>query len=547
MTVSAKPAVLSKNRRLVIARFVARRSLKGAALWGMAFGVIVASKAIDYASIYPTPAARAKIAATFSNNVGLNALLGRPHQINTVVGFASWNALSVTIIIGAIWAFLLATKNLRGEETSGRWELMLAGRNTARQATSNVLLGLGGGLAVLFAVTGLAFIAIGHVHTVNFSPQAALFLAVACISAAAEFLAVGALVSQLMPTRSRAASMAAAIFGACFMLKAVGDASGATWLLNVSPLGWIEKLQPLYDPQPQWLLLIAGFIALLVGLTVFLAGRRDLGDSTFADKDTAKARTGLLTSPLGLATRLTRVTSVSWILGIGLLALFYGLLTKAAAQAFNASQKALKVESSLVHSSQHAGAVLFLGIVFLFVMALTMAYTASAVGAMREEEADGYLDNLLVRPVSRLRWLAGRVVLAVVVVTLAGIIGGVATWIGVATQHIDVSFHSLLLAGLNTLAPAYFTLGLGILALGLVPRITTFVVYGALAWSFLLQLLSSGINLNHWFLDTSIMQHVPLAPAANPNWAVAAILTGLGLLAAIVGTLIFRARDLQTA
>jgi ABC-2 type transport system permease protein len=537
----------SGYKHLVIARFVARRNLKGAALWGMAFGAIVASKAIDYASIYPTPAARAKIAATFSNNVGLNALLGRPHHINTVVGFASWNALSVTIIIGGIWAFLLATKNLRGEETSGRWELMLAGRNTARQATSNVLLGLCGSLALLYAITGLAFIAIGHVHTVNFSPGAALFLALACISAAAEFLAVGAFVSQLMPTRSRAASTSAAIFGIFFMLKAIGDASRATWLLNVSPLGWIEKLQPLYGPQPQWLLPIVGFIVVLLGLTIFLAGRRDLGDSTFADKDTAQARTGLLTSPLGLATRLTRVTSMSWILGIGLLALFYGLLTKAAAQAFDASQKALKVESSLVHSSQHAGAVLFLGIVFLFVMALTMAYTASAVGAIREEEAEGYLDNILVRPVSRLRWLAGRVGLAIVVVTLAGIAGGIATWIGVATQHIDVSFHSLLLAGLNTLAPAYFTLGLGILALGLVPRITTLVVYGALAWSFLLQLLSSGLNLNHWFLDTSIMQHVPLAPAASPNWATAAILTGLGLLAAIVGAAIFRARDLQAA
>jgi ABC-2 type transport system permease protein len=544
--VSAKQAALSKHRRLVIARFVARRSRKGAVLWGLVFGILVASKSIDYASIYPTAAARAKIAASFSNNVGLNALLGKPHHINTVVGFTAWNALTVTAIVGAIWAFLLASKTLRGEETAGRWELMLTGRNTARQATANVLAGLGTSLLTLYAVAGLAFIAVGHVHTVNFSPQAALFLALACVSAAAEFLAVGALASQLMPTRSRAASLAAGVFGLSFLIKAVGDASGATWLLNVSPLGWIEKLQPLYGSQPQWLLPIAGFVVVLTGLTIFLAGRRDLGDSMFADKDTAKPRSGLLKSPLGLALRLTRITAASWLVGIGLLALFYGLLTKAAAQAFNASQKALKVESGLVHGSQHAGAVLFLGIVFLFVMALTMAYTASAVGAMREDEAVGYLDNIFVRPVSRLRWLVGRAGLAVVVVALAGIIGGVATWVGVASQHIDVSFHTLLIAGLNTLAPAYFTLGLGVLALGLVPRITTLVVYGVIAWSFLLQLLSSGINLNHWLLDTSIMQHVPLAPAASPDWRAAAILTGLGLLAAIVGAAIFRTRDLQT-
>jgi ABC-2 type transport system permease protein len=547
MTGSAKQAKQSK-KHLVIARFVARRSFKGAALWGLAFGIIVAAKAIDYAAIYPTPAARAKIAASFSNNVGLNALLGRPHQINTVVGFTTWNALSVTIIIGAIWAFLLATKSLRGEETSGRWELMLTGRNTARQATVSVLAGMGASLAILYVIAGVVFIGVGHVHTVNFSPQAALFLALACTSAAAEFLAVGALASQLMPTRSRAASLAAAVFGLSFMLKAVGDASSAAWLLNISPLGWIEKLQPLYGSKPEWLLPIAGFVIVVVGLTVFLAGRRDLGDSLFADKDTAKAHTGLLKSPLGFATRLTRVSSVSWLLGISLLALFYGLLTKAAAQAFNASQKALKVEKGLVHgATTHTGAIVFLGIVFLFIMALIMAYTASAVGALREEEAEGYLDNILVRPVSRLRWLTGRVGLAVVVVALAGILGGVATWAGVATQHVGISFHALLLAGLNTLAPAYFTLGLGILTFGLLPRITTLVVYAVLAWSFLLQLISSGLKLNHWLLDTSIMQHVPLAPAASPNWTAAAILIGLGLLAALLGTAIFRARDLQNA
>jgi ABC-2 type transport system permease protein len=544
--VSAKHGALSRHKRLVIARFVAHRSRKGAVLWGLVFGILVAGKAINFASIYPTAAAKAKIAASFSNNVGLEALLGKPNHINTVVGFTAWNVLSVTVIIGAIWAFLLASKSLRGEETAGRWELMLSGRTTARQATANVLAGLFTSLLILYVVAAAAFIAVGHVHTVNFSPQAALFLALACVSAAAEFLAVGALASQLMPTRSRAASLAAGIFGFCFLIKAVGDASGATWLLNVSPLGWIEKLQPLYGSQPQWLLPIFGFIVVIIGLTIFLAGRRDLGDSTFADKATAKPRTSLLKSPLGLAVRLTRVSAVSWIVGIGLLSLFYGLLTKAAAQAFNASQKALKVESGLVHGSEHAGAVLFLGIVFLFVMGLTMAYTASAVGAMREDEAVGYLDNIFVRPISRLRWLAGRIGLAIVVVALAGILAGVATWIGVATQHIDVSFHALFMAGLNILAPAYFTLGLGILALALVPRITTLVVYGILAWSFLLQLLGSGINLSHWLLDTSVMQHVPLAPAASPDWTAAGILAGLGLLAAILGAVIFRTRDLQT-
>ena len=133
-----------------------------------------------------------------------------------------------------------------------------------------------------------------------------------------------------------------------------------------------------------------------------------------------------------------------------------------------------------------------------------------------------------------------------VCIILAGVIGALATWLGVASQHVGLSFHTLLLSGINTIAPALFILGIGILALGIVPRLTTFIAYGVIAWSFLIQLLSSGTTFNHWLLDTSVLQHVSLAPAASPNWTEAAILSGLGLAAALIGAAFFRRRDLQT-
>jgi ABC-2 type transport system permease protein len=543
--VSATNAALNHEPRLVIARFVARRSRRGAVLWGLTFGIYVASKTIGFAAL--SPAARAKVAAPFSNSVGLNVFLGRPEHINTMAGYTTWIAVSILMIIGSIWAFLLATRSLRGEESSGRFELLLAGRNSLAKATAGVLGGLAASLILLYVITAVCFIAIGHYHAVGFGVQAALYLALTGVAGAAEFMAFGAFASQLMPTRSRAASLAAGFFGFCFLLKALADSTSAVWVNNITPLGWIEKMQPLVGSRPLWLLPIIGFIAVFAGASILMAGRRDLGDSTFADKDTAKPKTRMLHSPLGLSLRITRVSNVSWLLGIGLMALFYGVITKAAAQALNnISGKADKEITKLLQVTQHAGAILYLAIVFLFIMVVIMAYAANAAGSMREDEAEGYLDSLFVRPISRMRWLSGRVVIAIIVIILAGVIGALATWLGVASQHVGVSFHTLLLSGINTIGPALFILGIGILALGIVPRLTTFIAYGVIAWSFLIQLLSSGTTFNHWLLDTSVLQHVSLAPAASPNWTEAAILSGLGLIAALIGAAFFRKRDLQT-
>lgn len=182
----------------------------------------------------------------------------------------------------------------------------------------------------------------------------------------------------------------------------------------------------------------------------------------------------------------------------------------------------------------------------MLLMLLIMVYVASAVGAVREDEAQGYLDNLIVRRVGRLEWLWGRIVLIAVVVLFAGLLGGTAVWIGETSQQGGVGLSTILLAGINAIAPALFILGLGVLALGFVPRLTTVIAYGVIAWSFLLQMVSSGINLNHWILDTSLLHHIVLAPASDPNWRTFTTLSLIGLTMCILGGWHFANRDLES-
>ena len=335
------------------------------------------------------------------------------------------------------------------------------------------------------------------------------------------------------------------LFGLFFLVRATADVTSLHWLLDVTPLGWIERLQPLSGSQPIWLLPIFGTVAVLCVATIWLAGRRDLGEGIFADHDSARPRTALLRSPFTAAVRLTRGSSIGWLLTAGLMAAFYGLLTNAAAQAFNQAGAAQRVVNRLEQVSHTTASKLYLGVVFFILMAVIMGYAASAVSKVREDEAEGYVDNFLVRPVGRLQWLWGRVLLVASVGAAACLLGSLGTYLGQLNQHTGVSFGSLVVAGVNMVPPVLFTLGAGVFALGVWPRVTSFVAYGVIGWSFLISMLASGVNLSHWLLDTSVLYHITLAPSVSPDWTADAIVTALGLVLCCVGALAFRRRDLQ--
>ena len=540
-----------RRPQLAVARFTGRRAIRTGALWGLVFGLYVYDNAVSFDTLAATAAKRSGLLGSMASNAGLKALLGDTQGITTRGGFTDWRAVGVTILVASIWGLLTATKALRGEEQAGRWELFLGGQTTPRRAASGALAGLGAGVTAVYLLTALLTVGFGTRHNVAISPGPGLLLALAITAGAAMFAAVGAVASEVMPTRSRAAGLSGAIFGAAFMLRALGDAAPSThWLVYLSPLGWVEQLHPLTGAQPVWLLPIFALIAVCVAATILLADR-DLGTSLLADKDAVAPRTALLGSPVRFAWRMNRTVIASWLGATVLASVLYGSLAKSTGQAFASSGMLRKFTGSLTHVLQRqlqlAGTRVFAGVIFLILMTLIMAYVASALGRVREEEAEGYLDNLLVRTVSRTRWLAGRVILILAVLMAAGLLGGLGFWAAAASQHSGLSWHELVLAGINSCAPAALLLGLGVLAFGFVPRLTSVVCWGVLAWAFLLEMLGSAIKINHWVMDTSLLHHPALAPAVSPNWRVAGIYLALSCAAMLLGGWRFTQRDLQSS
>jgi len=241
--------------------------------------------------------------------------------------------------------------------------------------------------------------------------------------------------------------------------------------------------------------------------------------------------------------RLSRSVALGWIAGLAVLGLVMGVVAQSASKAFSS-----KFDQKFFHVGvQHGGAESYLGIAFIVAAALIAFAAAGQITSARNDEADGSLDNLLVQPVARARWLGDRLALSATIIVLAGAATGIAAWIGARTQHTDVAFGALLQAGFNVAAPALFVLGIGALVYGLLPRLVSPVLYGLVVWSFVVEIIGPSIKANHWILDTAILSHIAPAPAADPNWTAVAWLIALGLAAAAVGALAFNRRDLANA
>jgi ABC-2 type transport system permease protein len=536
---------MARSDRVVLAT-TARRAARPGVLWGLLFGVMIAATEHTYLSSFPTEESRRRLAESLQGNTGFAALFGPIQRMDTVAGYTQYKVLFTLVVIAAIWGLLTATRLTRGEEDEGRWELLLAGQTTRGGALAQAAAGLGVGLAALWVPTAAFAVASGATHRVDIDAGRSVLFATAVVYAAAIFMAVGLLAGQLCATRHDANVLGAAVLAGSYLVRMAADSDPAlSWLRWLSPLGWIEELEPLTDPHRLPLLLAAALVAGLVVLAYRVARYRDLGASAFPGREVPRPRLRLLGGQAGLTIRLTRTTVAVWLLALATTGIVFGLVAQAAG---NALQGSPGIEHAIERlGGKSAGAVAYLGLVFLIAAGIVAIAVAGQVAAMRNEESSGDLENLLVRPVARWQWLGVRLVVGAVLVVCGSVLTGVAAWVGTTSQGADVGFGELLEAGLNIAPPAVFVLGVGVLAYGLWPRAATFVAYGIVVWSFVAETFASLSDSVDWLKKTSPLLYITPAPAADPDWTAAAWLVGLGVVAALVGVAAFGRRDLQGA
>jgi polyether ionophore transport system permease protein len=525
------------------ARAIARQTLRDARTRTAAFAYLFAAVSFvqpyAYRHSYSTVAERMAFARSFADNKAVRLLYGEPFDLLSAGGYAAWRVGGSLAIFAAIFGLLAATRALRGEEESGRLELVLSGIVGRRGAYLAAVAGVVATAAVLW-LASFAGLVLARLNAGD-----AAYLALAILSVGAVFVGVGTLTSQVAATRRQATGLATAALAVWFVLRVVADTSpGAAWLRWTTPFGWAEEMRAFTGARPAVVLLPIAATGLLLAAAGVIAVRRDVGAGLLPAHDTAPPRLRLLSSPLAQAFRDERWALLAWALGTGALSLILGIVSD--------SVDSAGISDSLRERFQKLGTTIttssgYLGFAFLFVILVVSLYGCSQIAAARAEESEQRLETLLALPVSRRRWLVGRLVLAAAGAAAVAMTAAFLAWVGAASQDAGISLSSMLEAGANCLPVALLFLGLGALAFAVLPRAAAGIAYGLVGASFVWETIGALLDVPPWLLDLSPFHHVGLVPAESFHAVAAVVMVALAGLAAAVATWGFDRRDLAGA
>lgn len=537
------------NRLLALLGQRARRDWLQVLLWGVGTALLAYASFIGVRDAYGTAQDRTSLLAAALANPVILMFRGLPSGADEGA-FMIFLIFPWLAILAAFMSTFLAVRHTRGDEETGRAELVAA--TPAARTMPFAATALHGLLAnaLLAALVASAFLAVGA------EAEGALLAGTATGAVGVTFLGVGLLAAQLMRTSRGANSLAVWTLMATFVIAGFGNAIGtpsddltrmeSSWLTWLSPFGWGENTRA-FDENLWWpALLSLGVGAVLAAVSAVLVAVRDLGGSFIAERLGRADASPTLSGPMALVWRLTRGAVLGWAVGgflIGVLSTSLASLV----EEIGASNPAVE---QILRQISGAGSVQQGTITTFFTMlgVLAACCAVQVVCRARQEEAHGTAEPLLAAPVGRVRWLADYLVVALigVVLVIAAAIAGAA--LGIAGQDGDTDLmRTVLVTGAGQVAAASVFLVVTALAFVLVPRATI-----PLGWSLVLLGMALGLfgplfGFPEWLVQASPIAVTPFVDGDAVDlrglwWLVLA--TGAGAVASLS---LMRRRELASA
>ena len=513
---------------------------RGALLMWLTMATYMTVEIVSFRSAYPDAASRQKL-LELSDSTAVRMLQGVPGAVDTAGGFAVWDGGWMIQVIVACWALLTITRLTRGEEDSGRAELVLSRPVTTAQALVANLSVMAVAMAGMGVANALPFIALGE-------PVGGALLWGAGLGAfGAVVTALGAVVAQVVEPRRRAASAGLGLVAAAFLLRVVANsADDRAWLLTLTPFGWVDRLHLFSGDRWWWLLAPVVAAVVLAAAAVVLCGRRDTGAALVRSSVTRRSAFHQLGSATAFGWRLTSGALLAWTLTLTLTSLVFGLMTGALVDFVNEDESYRRMLESMGvdMSVPVAGFLSYLAVSLALAFA---AFTGWRLGAARQEEAEGHLDNLLTRGVVRWRWLTVTTLYAFLAATILVVGSGAALWAGARLVEAPVTASQVVEPMLGTLPLVALFTGLAVLAFGVAPRLTVAAPVSLAVVGYLLDTFGSMLSWPEVVLALSPFHHLARLPADPMGMAPAVVMAAAGVVAAAVGVAAFSRRDLRGA
>jgi ABC-2 type transport system permease protein len=523
-----------------LTRFALRRDRVVVPVWVLVPALAAASSASATVGLYPTQASRVSFADGVNAVPALVGLYGRIWEPASVGALSILKMSALGTALVCVVAIMLVVRHTRAEEENGRLELVGATVVGRRAALTAALLVSFGAMLATGVLTALAMTAAGLPAAGSWA------FGMAWAATGTAFAAIAAVTAQLSRSARPATGSALAALGVAYALRALGDTSGgadgpgiASWL---SPLGWGQQVRP-YAGERWWVLAVPVlFTVVVAGIGYALAARRDLGVGMLLDRPGPGTAGPGLASALGLAWRLQRGVLVGWACAYAVLGLLCGAIASDVGPILGSgpSQDFIrKLGGTRLLSDA------FLSTEFSFIAVGTAAYGVSAAMRLHSEEEPGHAELLLATALSRGRWLASHVVVAMVGTTVLCLAAGLAAGLSYGVRTANMGRLGTVLAGVLVYLPAIWVMtALVVLLFGVAPRLI------ALGWAALVTFLLVGelgllLGFPAWVLSVSPFAHVPKLPGAAVTWTPAVVLLAIAVALAVLGAAGFSRRDID--
>jgi ABC-2 type transport system permease protein len=393
-----------------------------------------------------------------------------------------------------------------------------------------------GTVAALSVLSGVTLVLAG------FPLAGSMAFAAAWTGAGCFFAGVAACTAQLTTSARAARGAAATVLALAHVVRAWGDtrpSGGARWISWLSPIGWAQQVRPFAGDRWGVLLLLALGTGGTVLLGLVLQARRDLGAGLIADRPGPAAGPHLV-SMWALAWRLQRAALLAWAAGVALLGLVLGGIAS--------TIQSLLGSSAMQDYIQTLGGTSALEDAFLsaelgIVGVAVAGYGISAAMRIHSEEVQGRAEPVLAAGVSRVRFTASHLGVAVLGTALLMLVSGLAAGAAYARSVGDGSQVLRLTAAALARLPAVWVLTAVVVLLhGIAERWT------ALAWAVLVAVLVLGefgplMQLPGWTLELSPFEHLPALPGGTFDALPLLWLTMVAVALAAIGTMAYTRRD----
>ncbi|HSP28587.1 MAG TPA: hypothetical protein VLN74_08560 [Ilumatobacteraceae bacterium] len=515
---------------------VLRRDRFRGSLWMVGLVGLMALSASSVAALYQTPEQLESYARTVRGNSALIVQSGPGYGLNApTVGAVVMNETALWLFIAvSLMSVFMVVRHTRTEEETGRAELVRAAPVGRHAALSAAMLGTLL-VNVAIAVGNVAALLVAGLPVVGSMAFGASLVAIGMV-----FGGVGAVAAQVASSSRAALAAGGAAVGLSFVLRAIGDVGNGV-LSWASPIGWAQAIRAYADER--WWVLMVPLMATsaLVALARSLQDRRDFGSGLVEPRTGRPEATAALSTPFGLAVRLQRGTLIGWTVGLAALAFFYGLVADQAEQIIEDNPDMADFFAQLGMGSVTDA---FLSTAMLIMALFASGFTVSSVLRLRSEEMSGRVDPVLALPISRRRWAAGHLVVALGGTALLALVIGVAMGAGAALVLGDVARVAQLAAAGAVMVPAMWVLaGAAMLLDGVRPQ-WALATWALVAWVFVVAMFATVLDLPQWLSNLSPFEHVPALPAAPMTWLPLVVLTAIAAVSLAAGLAALDRRDM---